>query len=159
MNHEPSQFCGPPTRRGRHPQCAPPPIGHAIRHVCEWTHCVWMSGLSAEEPGSSPPTRRPDGAPSSPPGGRGPESGCACRVCERMDGWVVCAWLRAWLGVCKAGWERMQRREKDTNTSEEKQKLRNATMRLAKISGKKFCLWKRLILQSLKERTLDMWKK
>ena len=57
----------------------------------------------------------------------------------------------------------MQRRRKKTTnltTSEEKQKLRNATMRLAKVSGKKFCLLKeRLILKSLKGRTLDMEKK
>lgn len=31
--------------RGRHPRRAPPWIGHAIRHVCEWTHCKWMAGL------------------------------------------------------------------------------------------------------------------
>lgn len=97
--------------RRHQPQCAPPPIGHAIRHVCVWTHCVWLSGLSAEEPGSSPPTKtpRPTGRHPLPPGGHGQESGCACRMWEReWDGWLVCAWV----GVCKAGWERMQRREK-----------------------------------------------
>lgn len=84
--------------RGRHPQCAPPPNSHAIRHVCEWTHCVWMSGLNAEEPGSSPPIRCPNRAPSSPPGGRGQESGCACRICARewTDELSVLGCVRDW---------------------------------------------------------------
>ena len=160
MNHKPSQFCGPPTREGATLN-VPLPQSATLSDMCEWTHCVWMSGLSAEEPGSSPPTRRPDGAPSSPPGGRGQESGCACRMCERMDGWVVCAWLRAWLGVCKAGWERMQRWGKRYKYNIWREtKLRNATNEAIKGFRKEFLPLKGgWSSKSLKGRTLDMKKK
>lgn len=59
MNHKPSQFCGPPNVRGRHTLNAPLPQSATLSDVCEWTHCVRMSGLSAEEPGSSPPNETP----------------------------------------------------------------------------------------------------
>lgn len=101
-------------QRGRHPRCAPPCIGHAIRHVCEWTHCIWMAGLSAEEPGSSPPTTRPlKEAPPSARGGRGRESGERIACAREWGGWVMYAWLRAWLGVCETGLELKQRRKEE----------------------------------------------
>lgn len=125
-----------------------------------------MSGLSAEEPGSSPPTRRPDGAPSSPPTttpppvgrARSPTARVACAR-EWMDELCVC--LAACVTGSVQGWVRTHAETgKETKTtSEEKQKLRNATTRLEKVSGKKFCQRKRLILLYLKGRTLDMEEK
>lgn len=56
-----------------------------------------MSGLSAEEPGSSPPTRSPDGAPSSPPEGeaRSPAARVACAR-EWTDELCVLGCVRDW---------------------------------------------------------------
>lgn len=65
------------------------------RHVCEWTHCVRMSGLD-EEPGSSPPTKCSQRAKSSPRGDQA-KSPAAQDACASMDGWVVC------LAACVTG--------------------------------------------------------
>lgn len=177
MNHEPSQFCGPLTRRGATFNVPLPQSAHAIRHVSEWTHCVWMSGLNAEEPGSSPPTRRSplppsDGRGRHPllPGGRGQESDCACRMCKREWGRMSCvfAWLRAWLGSVR-DWVRTHAEtgeKKDTNNIWRESKMckcataRGATMTLAEVSGKRNSAFERgQFLRSLKGRILDMRKK
>lgn len=55
------------------------------QHVCEWTHCVRMSGLDDEEPGSSPPTKCSKRAKSSPHGGQA-KSPAAQVACASMDG-------------------------------------------------------------------------
>lgn len=121
-------------RRGRH-LCAHPPIGHAIRRVCEWTHCVWMSGLSAEEPGSSPPTRGPRWGVSPPRWWAGPESSCACAR-EWTSG--VCACLEC-------------ARRLDVNACREKQNTYNIRVTKPRSANegkyeKKFCLLKRQII-------------
>lgn len=121
-------------RRGRH-LCAHPPIGHAIRRVCEWTHCVWMSGLSAEEPGSSPPTRGPrwgvSPLPSPPRRWAGPES--SGRVQE--NGRVAC--VRVWSVQEDWMWTHAERKKYIRVT-----KPRSANEGKCK---KKFCLLKRQI--------------
>lgn len=65
VNQKSSQFCDPSLWHERAPPTmSPSPLSASfIGHKCEWTHYVWMSGLSAEEPGSSPPTRRPPLSP------------------------------------------------------------------------------------------------
>lgn len=150
MNHEPSQFCGPPTREGATLH-VPLPQSATLSDMCvNGPICVWMSGLSAEEPGSSPPTKRPPTGHHPLPlvgGARSPAARVACA--REWNGWVVCAWLRAWLWeYARPGWERMQRREKSKkykyNILEEKnENWETQQMRLAKVSGEKFCLWKR----------------
>lgn len=142
-------------QRGRHPRRAPPWIGHAIRHVCEWTHCIWMAGLKSRgarfiSSNDTPPKK----APSSARGGRGRESGRAYRMCERMGGWVMYAWLRAWLAVCETGWELERRRREETKsfnilTRNKIEKRNNVASN--KFQESKFCL-NRLILISLKKK-------
>lgn len=137
-----------------------------------WTQCWGARFISSDEKQTAPTTGH---HPLPPLVGRGQESGGECRMCERASGRMSCvclACVRDW-EVCKAGWERMRRmwgrarerereREKKitTNlTSEEKQKLRNATMRLAKVSGVKFCLWKRGWSSNPWKEELWIWKK
>lgn len=85
MNHEPSQFCGPPTREGA--TNVPLPQSATLSDMCvngpivyECLDSVLRSQVHLLQRDA------PDRAPSSPPGGRGQESGCACRMYERMDG-------------------------------------------------------------------------
>lgn len=105
-----SQFCGPPTKVGFN---VPLPQSATLStRVFEWTHCVRMSGLNDEEPGSSPPAKCSQWAKSSPHGGQA-KSPAAQVECASMDGWVVCAWLRAWLGSMQGWWKRMQREERN----------------------------------------------
>lgn len=133
MNHEQSQFCGPPTKEGATlnvplPQSATlsdMSVNGPIVYECldsvlrSQVHLLQRNALIGHHP--------------LPPVGEAKESSCAWHMCESTDGWVVCAWLRAWLGVCETGWERMQRRENETNTtSEEIQKLRNETNEVSK---------------------------
>lgn len=84
--------------RGRHPQRAPPWIGHAIRNVCEWTHCIWMAGLCWGARFISSNKNAPNRAPPSPPGGRGLESSwrIACAR-EWVDGLCVLGCARDWV--------------------------------------------------------------
>lgn len=91
--------------RGRHPPC--PSLNRPRYQTCEWTHCVWMSGLSAEEPGSSPPDETPPWLgtvpllhhhhPSNPPvgGARSPAERVACAR-EWTDELCVLGCVRDW---------------------------------------------------------------
>lgn len=86
MNHEPSQFCGPPTREGATLK-VPLPQSATLSDMCvngpivyECLDSVLRSQVHLLQRDA------PTWAPSSPPGGRGQESDCACRMCERMDG-------------------------------------------------------------------------
>lgn len=129
--------------RGRHPQRAPPWIGHAIRNVCEWTHCIWMAGLCWGARFISSNKNAPNRAPPSPPGGRGLESSwrIACAR-EWVDGLCVLGCARDW--VCASPSKNACR------DGEEKKKHKCNTWREAKLmlkaSGATFCLWTRLIL-------------
>lgn len=99
--------------RGRHPQRAPPWIGHAIRNVCEWTHCIWMAGLCWGARFISSNKNAPNRAPPSPPGGRGLESSwrIACAR-EWVDGLCVLGCARDWVcaspskNACRDGEEK-----------------------------------------------------
>lgn len=115
----------PPTRS------APPWIGHAIRHVCEWTHRIWMAGLSAEEPGSSPPTTRPlpasprKKAPSAARGGREPgvrqKKKCVSHV--RESGWMSWVCLGACVTGSVWGWVRTRAETERRSKQHKKEKL------------------------------------
>lgn len=116
-----------------------------------------MSGLRAEEPGSSPPIRGLDRASPSPPGGRG--SPAARVACARVwtDEWCVLACVRDWEcarldeNACRE--RERRRRKKDTNTTtEEKQIEKNAKERNSAF------LKEGQIYESLKGRTLEMTK-
>lgn len=158
VNQKSSQFCDPSLWHERAPPTmSPSPLSASfIGHKCEWTHYVWMSGLSAEEPGSSPPTRRP---PSPRLGnhllflltrlssmGRGRESDWTCRVCERMDGWDMCVNTLGCDG----------KKETQTTTTSEEKRNNTVTQRLQERNS---AFWTRLILKSLKGRTLENGKK
>lgn len=129
--------------RGRHPRRAPPWIGHAIRHVCEWTHWKWMAGLCWGARFISSDKNAPTRAPPSPPGGRGLESSwrIACAG-EWVDELCVHGCARDWLcaspskNACRDGGKKKHK----CNT------WREAKLMQAKASGTKFCLWMRLIL-------------
>lgn len=84
--------------RGRHPRRAPPWIGHAIRHVCEWTHWKWMVGLCRGARFISSNKNAPNRATPSPPGGRGLESSwrIACAG-EWVDELCVLGCARDWV--------------------------------------------------------------
>lgn len=110
--------------RAPHPPCAPPSIGHVIGRVwmdplCMnvWTQCRGARFISSQR--DAPTGHRPPPPPLLSSGGRGQESGWTCRVCEKMDGWVVCAWLRAWLGSVrfwvKTHAELRRSKQKETN--------------------------------------------
>lgn len=124
-------------------------------HMNGWTQCRGARFISSKD---TPPKK----APSSARGGRGRESGRAYRMCERMGGWVMYAWLRAWLAVCETGWELERRRREETKsfnilTRNKIEKRNNVASN--KFQESKFCL-NRLILISLKKkkkkRTLNM---
>lgn len=77
MNHKPSQFCGPPTREGATLE-VPLPQSATLSDMCvngpivyECLDSVLRSQVHLLQ------RKRPDRAPSSPPGGRSQESGCA----------------------------------------------------------------------------------
>lgn len=122
MNHEPSQFYGPPKREGATLN-VPLPQSATLSDMCvngpivyECLDSVLRSQvhlLQRNAPTGHHPLPLVGGA-------RSPAARVACAR-EWTD--ELCAWLRAWLGVCKTGWERMQRNS--ITTSEEKQNCNN----------------------------------
>lgn len=90
--------------RGRHPRRAPPWIGHAIRHVCEWTHWKRTAGLCRGARFISSNKKRPQQGATLSPWWAGPGVQLACGMCGRVGGWVVCVLgcARDWVGVCKS---------------------------------------------------------
>lgn len=145
--------------RGRHPQCAPPPIGHAIRRVwmdplCTnvWTQCWGARFISSNE--------TPQQGTILSPWGWGQESGCACRICARewTDELSVLGCVRDW-ECARLGENACKRRGKKYKYDIWREtKLRNATLRLAKVSGKKFCLRKRGWSSNPWKEELWIWK-
>lgn len=135
MNNEPSQFCGPPTREGASLN-VPLPQSATLSDMCVNGPIVYecLDSALRSQVHLLQRDAPPRGAQSSPPGGRGQESGCACSHVARewTDESCVLGCVRE-LGVCETGWERMQRwgkmkkqpttTKKDTKTSEEKRKL------------------------------------
>lgn len=125
MNHEPSQFSGPPTREGVTLD-VPLPESATLSDMCvngpivyEWLDSVQRSQVHLLQ------RNAPNRAPSSPPGGRGQESGwrIACAR-EWMDELCVC------LAACVTGsmqdWVRTHaetegKKQNTSTTSEEKQ--------------------------------------
>lgn len=133
--------------RGRHPRRAPPWIGHAIRHVCEWTHCKWMAGLCWGARFISSNKNAPTGRHLLPlVGGAWSPAGVSH---VRESGWMSCVCLAVRVTGCvrvqvrthaeTAGRRRKKKKQHKCNT------WREAKLTL-KASGTKFCLWTRLIL-------------
>lgn len=112
-DHEPSQFSGPPTWEGATLD-VPLPESATLSDMCvngpivyEWLDSVQRSQVHLLQ------RHAPNKGAILSPWWAGTGVRQAYRMCERMGGWVVYAWLRAWLGVCETGLERMQRwREK-----------------------------------------------
>lgn len=97
MNHEPPQFSGPPTREGATLD-VPLPESATLSDMCvngpivyEWLDSVLRSQIHLLQQNA------PNRAPSSPPGGRGQESGwrIACAR-EWMDELCVLGCVRDW---------------------------------------------------------------
>lgn len=162
VNQKSSQFCDPSLWHERAPPTmSPSPLSASfIGHKCEWTHYVWMSGLSAEEPGSSPPTRRPPLSPIGQPSSTttssssspvSPRWGGAGSPTERVAcarEWTdeICVWIR----LAATG------KKKQTTTTSEEKRNNTVTQRLQERNS---AFWTRLILKSLKGRTLENGKK
>ena len=157
MNHKPSQFCGPPTREGATLN-VPLPQSATLSDMCvngpivyecldsvlrSQVHLLQQDALMGHHP--LPLVG----------GARSPAARVACAR-EWTDELCVLGCVRDW-EVCETGWERMQRREKNTNNIWRETKLRNEASK--GFRNEILPLKERLILKSLKGRTLDMKKK
>lgn len=161
MNHEPSQFSGPPTREGATLD-VPLPESATLSDMCvngpivyEWLDSVQRSQVHLLQ------WSAPNRAPSSPPDGRGQESGwrIACAR-EWMDELCVLGCVRDW-EYASLGWNACRDgggKKREYNIWREA-KFRNATMMLAKVSGKKCCLWKRGWSSNPWKEELRTWEK
>lgn len=142
MNHKPSQFCGPPTTEGATLN-VPLPQSATLSDMCvngpivyECLDSVLRSQVHLLQ------RNAPTGHHPLPPGGRGQESGCACRICARewTDELSVLGCVRDW-EYARLGESACKRREKIQIRHLKRNKIeKRNTLRLAKVSGKKFCL-------------------
>lgn len=150
MNNKPSQFCGPPTREGASLN-VPLPQSATLSDMCVNGPIVYecLDSALRSQVHLLQRDAPPRGAQSSPPGGRGQESGCACSHVARewTDESCVLGCVRE-LGVCETGWERMQRwgkmKKQPTTTKKIQKHLKrkeNCNNEVRKGFRKKFCLW------------------
>lgn len=119
-DHEPSRSCGPLTREGA-TDSTRPSLNRPRYHVCEcgpiiyeWLDSVQRSQVHLLHPHAPPPP----GKTAPPTGNR--ESGKKEKkiACAReLGGWVVYAWVRAWLAVFE-GWVRTRSRDGGKKTNE-----------------------------------------
>lgn len=102
VNQKRSQFSGPPTLEGATLN-VPLPESATLSEMCVNGPIVYEWLDSAEEPGSSPPTKMPPTGRHLLPlvGGAWSPAGVSH---VRESGWMgcVCLTVRAWLGVCKS---------------------------------------------------------
>lgn len=163
MNHEPSQFCGPPTREGATLD-VPLHQSATLSDMCVNGPIVYecLDSMLRSQVHLLQRKKRPQQGTILSPWGAGP--GVRLRVSHvRENGRMSCVCLAACVTGSMQVWVRTHaetaKKKRRQITSEEKQKLRNATMRLAKVFRKEILpLNERLILKSLKGRTLDKKK-
>ena len=157
MNHKPSQFCGPPTREGATLD-VPLPQSATLSDMCvngpivyECLDSVLRSQVHLLQ------RKMPQLGTILSPWWAGP--GVRLRVSHvRENGRMSCVCLAACVTgkYARLGENACRDGKKIQITSEEKQ---NWEMRLAKVSGTKFCLWKRGWSSNPWKEELWIWKK
>lgn len=167
MNNESSQFSGPPTREGASLN-VPLPQSATLSDMCVNGPIVYecLDSALRSQVHLLQRDAPPRGAQSSPPGGRGQESGCACSHVARewTDESCVLGCVRE-LGSVR-DWVRthaeMRKNEKTTNNNKKRYKTSEEKRKLQQWGSQRF---QEEILplrgwsaKSLKEGTVDMRK-